>query len=59
MGPSQRMNFSFTCKDCSMNSFQNYRAEVSEIEFSKSGFSAEHLYNPFLVLYDKMKKIKE
>jgi hypothetical protein len=57
--PSGRIEFAYRCPDCSVKWFQNYRAEISDIEFTKSGFSLDQFYNPFLAIYDKLKKIKE
>ncbi len=52
-------DFNYLCRDCSMRWFQNFKAEVTDVDFVKEGFSLNRLYNPFVVLYEKMQSIKK
>ena len=54
-----QIDFSYICRDCPIEWFHNFDAEITDIEFVKSGFAVEHLYNPFLVLYKKIQSIKD
>lgn len=57
--PNQEIDFYYLCRDCNLVWFQNYKAELSDIEFSKPGLSLDLFYNPFIFLYDKMKSLRE